>query len=100
LANATLQFKDATIDQLTRTREQPRGLISGEVLHSSLALIQSSDRVTDEEDVIPGIVSVSQFKSKGVSINLAELYRRFRQRVLGAGSSPPSSESDAGRVVD
>lgn len=66
LANATLQAKDATIKSLNFTNYQQQSLI--EKLGKE-----------KEEDVIKGVVKVSEFKTKGVSIDLAEILRRIKR---------------------
>jgi hypothetical protein len=91
IASAALQLKDATIAQLSDSRGSGTHLaLTGEVVQTSLKAIDAPGRSDDVEEVIPGLVKLSEFKAKGVSINLAELYRRLRQLLLG----PPSSDDD------
>lgn len=96
LAAAALQLKDATIAQLSMARDVVRPkTISGEVLQSSLRLIDSSASPhVDEEEIISGVVSISQYKAKGVTINLAEIYRRLRGKVLPRGTESVSDAPD------
>ena len=89
LANASLQFKDATIAQFAAANATAPQALQPDVLKSSLRLLDSSkSKIDDEEEIVAGIVFVSTFHAKGVSVNLAELYRRFRQKFL----SPPGDE--------
>jgi hypothetical protein len=94
LANATLQHKDATIQLMSRSVALTQRAVAGDVVSSSLRLIgSSSDIEKDEEDVIRGIVKVSQFTEKGVTVNLAEMLRRFR-KMFASEKPDDNSRSD------
>ena len=84
LATAALQFKDATIAQLSSTSGQPAQL-PGEVLSASLQVIQSSaPESVDHEEMLDGLVELHKYKGRFYEVNLPEIYRRLRHLFLGA----------------
>lgn len=96
IASAALQLKDATIAQLSIQRTSRSDLLlTGAVIPESLRAIDTSRPEEDCEEVIPGIVKLTEYSAKGVSINLAELYRRLRRRLLGPGDSGDHGSSTA-----
>lgn len=96
LAGAALQLKNATIAQLSLGRGGgSHTALTGDVVQTSLKAIDVPGRLRDDvEEVIPGLVKLSEFKAKGVSINLAELYRRLRRHLLGPASQCDDTESE------
>lgn len=76
LAAAELQAKNATI----KAQNMMIGMLNGEVLVNSVREI--APKPDDKEDVIPGIVSLSTYKEKGVEINLGEMFRRLKRFFL------------------
>jgi hypothetical protein len=65
LANAVLQAKDATIQALQLSNYQ---------------LLSEKEKDDNKEDVISGIVSVDKYESSGISVNLAEIFRRLKRK--------------------
>lgn len=76
LAKASLQLKDATIEQMQLTIAMQRQYASGEIVSASLRTITGD---TDQEPLLGGTVSLSKYEGKGFEINLAEVYRRIKQ---------------------
>lgn len=73
LAAAELQAKEATIN----AQNLMIGILNGEVLIDSVKEV--SPKSEAKEDVIPGIVSLSTYKDKGVELNLGEMFRRLKK---------------------
>jgi hypothetical protein len=76
LAAAELQAKDATI----KAQNLMIGILNGEVLID--AVTDVSPKPEDKEDVIPGVVSLSTYKEKGLEIHLGEVFRRLKRFFL------------------
>jgi hypothetical protein len=73
LAAAELQAKDATIKAQTLMIS----ILNGEILVHSLKDV--SPKPEEKEDVIPGVVSLSTYKEKGLEVNLGEMFRRLKR---------------------
>jgi len=73
LAAAEIQAKDATI----KAQNLMIGILNGEILIDSVEDV--SPKPEDKEDVIPGVVSLSTYKEKGIEVNLGEMFRRLKR---------------------
>lgn len=70
LANSLLQAKEATIESLHLSNYQYR------------QLLQSKENQPErKEDLIDGVVSVTEYQGKGFSVNFAEILRRLKRIV-------------------
>ncbi|MCC9134863.1 hypothetical protein ACFSKU_19830 [Pontibacter silvestris] len=70
LATSIIQAKDSTIEMLQLSNYQYKQLLE------SHSLKKESE---EEEDVIPGIVSLNSYEGQGFKINLAEIFRRLKR---------------------
>lgn len=66
LAKSSMQMKDATIETLQLSNYQYKQIL---------------EQKDEEEDVIPGIVSLGKFESNGISVNLGELLKRLKRKL-------------------
>jgi len=77
LAAAETQAKDATIRAQNLIIEVQKGMLSGEILANSVKDVTPTPK--DKEDVIPGILALSTYEDKGLSLNLGEVLRRLKR---------------------
>jgi hypothetical protein len=77
LAAAELQAKEATI----KAQNLVIGILNGDVLIDAVRDV--SPKPEDKEDVIPGLVSLSTYKEKGLEVNLGEMFRRLKNFLRG-----------------
>jgi hypothetical protein len=70
LNNALIQTKNATIEALELSNYQLKSILNN-----------NENRNSDSEDIIGGIVSVEKFKKNGITIDLAEILRRIKQKL-------------------
>lgn len=66
LAKSTIQMKDATIDLLKITNYQTSGLNDNE----------------NQEKILGGLASVDEFEWKGFKLNIAEILRRLKRKIM------------------
>jgi hypothetical protein len=71
LATSLVQAKDATIEALQISNYQYKQIIES----------NNSNKEVDKEEIIKGVVAVSKYEGKGVSINLPEILRRLKRMV-------------------
>lgn len=77
LAAAEIQAKNTTIRAQNLIIEVQKEMLSGEILASSVKGVTPTPE--DKEDVIPGILALSTYEDKGMSINLGEILRRLKR---------------------
>lgn len=77
LAGAIVQAKDKSIESMEATILSLRKTLAGNVMGDSLKALDTSSGAKTEE-LIPGLVTVEEYKGKGFTINLPELLRRLR----------------------
>jgi hypothetical protein len=73
LANSMIQLKDATIQSLQISNFQYKSLLETEIV---------ANKAKNEEDIIEGLVSVNKYVGKGFSINLPEIVRKLKRKLL------------------
>jgi len=66
LANATIQAKDAAIEYLKMSNYQLKSLAD-------------SSQAKDEEDLVPGIISIKKIEGNGFSVNAPEILRQLKR---------------------
>jgi hypothetical protein len=79
LSHALLQAKDATIQAQDITIRQQQHLLSGEIIIESMKNVTSKPKEQDKEELLGGIIEITKYEGKGVNVNLAEIFRRFRR---------------------
>jgi hypothetical protein len=57
------------------------GVLNGEILLGAVKDV--SPKLEDKEAVIPGVVSLSTYKEKGVELHLGEMFRRLKKFLKG-----------------
>lgn len=77
LARAEIQYKDKAIDAMQFVIDRQR--LSGDVMVESLKNVTPKPPDKDKEAVLGGIVEITKYEGKGVNVNFAELFRRFRE---------------------
>ena len=71
LATSIIQAKDSTIESLQLSNFQYKQILES----------HSKSNHQNKEDIIKGIISVDKYETKGVSINLAEIFRRLKRTI-------------------
>ncbi len=74
LANAIINAKEAESEYLRVTNMHYKKQLL-------LSVPESKNEATEKEEVIPGIVSVSQYDGNGVTINIARLVKMLKRRL-------------------
>lgn len=71
LATSIIQAKESAIEMLQLSNYQYKQLLEK----------NNSSKDKNKEDIIKGIVTVDKFESKGLTINIAEIIRRFKRTI-------------------
>lgn len=70
LAKSIIQAKDAAIESLSFTNYQQK-----------LLLDSNDKKAANEETALNGLIKINEYKSKGLSFNLPELFRRIKRKL-------------------
>lgn len=81
LAQAMLQAKDATIQAQLITIHHQQCLLSGEIIFDSLKRVTPQHKDEDKEELLGGTLAITKYKTKGVEINLPEIYRLLKRLI-------------------
>lgn len=71
LNNAALQMKDATIEALQLSNYQLKAIVA-----------ESNEKLKQEEEIIPGIMSIKKYDGEWFSLNLPEMLNRLKRRFI------------------
>lgn len=77
LARAEIQYKDKAMDAMQFIIDRQR--LSGDVMVESLKNVTPKPPDKDKEAVLGGIVEITKYEGKGISVNFAEAFRRLKE---------------------